>query len=101
MGNKATKSATIFTTYPNNIYCKARDDFNELKTNLMSMFGDTHKGSQEKIDAVSFYEDFREILIIDGNDKQTEIQLLVDKYVRTYVLTDYQKTLIKKIMSHL
>lgn len=101
MGNKATKPATIFTTNSNNIYCKVRDDFNEFKTDLMRRFGETDKGSQEKIDAVSFYGDFREILIIDGNDKQTEIQLLVDKYVRTYVLTDYQKSLINKIMSHL
>lgn len=103
MGNKATKTTTIFTPNDdNNIYSKVADDFDEFKTDLMNQFiGEAHKGSQEKIDAICFYGDLREILIIDGNDKKKEIELLLNTYSCSYSLTNHQMFLIGKIMQKL
>lgn len=63
--------------------------FNAFIYDLMIPFNETNVG---KLDAIAFYGDIREILIIDIDNKKYEIQCLVEKYERKCKPLTYKQT---------
>jgi hypothetical protein len=75
--------------------------FEQLKTDLMEKFGEKDRGTSQKFDTIAFYGDFREILIVDEDEKKMKrnIKLLVNNFENVCDLTDKQRSIIEAIIN--
>ncbi len=74
----------------------------EFKLDFMSRFTEQDKGTKPKIDAVAFYGDFIEILIVYPDNIHEEIKSMINDFEnKGYHFTDTQKNLINKIISEI